>query len=246
MHPKPKNLSHLEAASIPYAALTSWSALCTFGQLHSSNCQGKRVLVQGGSGGVGSFSIQLLKAWGAHVTATCSEENMQWLESTLMVDHVVCYDDIMETQNLKNSFDFILDAGRYDTTLKSRDQIIEKSTEYLKPYKGAIYVTLSPPVLDNTDNYGLMLGAAKSGFEALSDTIKGLGNLSSLRWAFFVPNRYALSQITNMIESNIIKPVLHDQVFNFNELPMAYNQSAIGMSRGKIVIDHTVKPGSAQ
>lgn len=239
MYRKPNNLSHIEAASIPYAALTAWSALCTFGQLNSNNCQGKRVFIQGGSGGVGSFSIQLLKAWGAHVTATCSEDNMQWLESTLMVDHVICYDDIVELQNLKSSFDFILDAGKYNEELQSRDQVVEMSTEYLKPFKGSIYVTLSSPVLDNTDKYGLIFGTAKSGLEALSDTFKGLSNLRSVRWAFFVPNRNALSEITNMIESNVIKPVVHNQVFRFEELPKAYNQSETGISQGKIVIDHT-------
>ena len=65
---KPKTLTHVEAASVPYAALTAWSALTlTAGLLTTSNTRGKRVLVLGASGGVGHLALQLLRAWECEV-----------------------------------------------------------------------------------------------------------------------------------------------------------------------------------
>ncbi|XP_074919972.1 NAD(P)H oxidoreductase RTN4IP1, mitochondrial [Chelonoidis abingdonii] len=61
---KPKYLSHIEAASIPYVGLTVWSAMKQIGGLNQDNCTGKRILIFGASGGVGTFAIQLMKAWG--------------------------------------------------------------------------------------------------------------------------------------------------------------------------------------
>ena len=57
--PKPKCLSHIEAASIPYVAVTSWTALSSVGELTEKNTKGKRILILGGSGGIGTFSIQV-------------------------------------------------------------------------------------------------------------------------------------------------------------------------------------------
>lgn len=87
---KPKLLSHTEAASIPYVANTALSALVNAGGLCRHNSSNKRVLITGGSGGVGTFSIQLLKAWGAHVTVTCSQ-NAEGLVRGLGADEVVDY-----------------------------------------------------------------------------------------------------------------------------------------------------------
>ena len=64
---KPKNLSHLHAASLPYAGLTAWSALSLTAQLGPSNRRPKSVLVIGASGGVGTFAVQLLKLWNCKV-----------------------------------------------------------------------------------------------------------------------------------------------------------------------------------
>lgn len=63
----PENLNHIEAASLLYAGLTAWSSLKISGDLCFSNAYNKNVLVLGGSGGVGSIAVQLLKAWEAKV-----------------------------------------------------------------------------------------------------------------------------------------------------------------------------------
>ncbi|HVL02637.1 MAG TPA: alcohol dehydrogenase catalytic domain-containing protein, partial [Dongiaceae bacterium] len=74
--PKPpvyeKPISFEQAASLPYVTCTVWDALVTKAGLGPDNSNGKKVFVQGGSGGIGSLAIQLLKSWGAYVATTCS------------------------------------------------------------------------------------------------------------------------------------------------------------------------------
>src|SRR5436189_6458240 len=73
---KPKSLSFTDAASVPLAALTAWQALIDIGKIQA----GQKVLIHGGSGGVGSFAIQIAKARGAHVIATASTANQDLLK----------------------------------------------------------------------------------------------------------------------------------------------------------------------
>ncbi|MEE6475950.1 hypothetical protein FKM82_010913 [Ascaphus truei] len=87
---KPKSLSHTEAASLPYVTLTVWAALVNSCGLSNDKCPGKRILIIGASGGVGTAAIQLMKAWGAHVTAVCSEDAFT-LVKNLGADDVIDY-----------------------------------------------------------------------------------------------------------------------------------------------------------
>lgn len=89
-HPKPKNMSFVEAASIPYVALTTWMALITQCRKTLDWYRGKKVLVHAGAGGVGSFAIQFLKILGARVTTTCSAKNCDFVRS-LGADEVIDY-----------------------------------------------------------------------------------------------------------------------------------------------------------
>src|SRR5207237_7389854 len=73
---KPKSLTYIEAAAVPLAALTAWQALIDAAQLQT----GQTVLIHGGSGGVGSFAIQIAKARGARVIATASTANQDLLK----------------------------------------------------------------------------------------------------------------------------------------------------------------------
>ncbi len=75
--PKPRSLSHVEAASVPIGALTAWQGLFDRARLQS----GERVLVQGGAGSVGIFAIQFARDCGAHVIATCSADNADFVRS---------------------------------------------------------------------------------------------------------------------------------------------------------------------
>lgn len=233
---KPNNLNHNEAASIPFVALTAYSALCTFGQLSKNNCSSKQVLVLGGSGGVGSFAIQLLKLWGANVVATCSEEKIEWLENSLFVDQALCYNDLSQMDTLTGRFDFILDCASYDSTSFTRQDIIKNSLKYLKPMSQSIYVTLSPPILSNTDKHGIVLGGAQTAIEAICDTVVGLSNFNSARWAVFLPNKWALNYISSLYADETITPQI-SSIFNFTQIPEAYEKLQSGKVRGKIVVD---------
>lgn len=243
---KPQNLSHNQAASIPFVALTAYSALSTFGQLSRSNCSNKQILVIGGSGGVGSFAIQLLKVWNSSsITATCSEKKIDWLENELFVDQAVDHNNLSQMDSLQNRFDFVLDCGDYERTSQAHQNIIENGLKYLKPRSQSVYVTLSPPILKNTDKDGLILGTAKTALEAACDTLMGFKNLNSARWALFLPNKQALKYVTQLYEEETIIPQI-SSVFNFNQMPEAFEELQSGEVRGKIVVDVTKQASTAE
>lgn len=235
---KPKNLSHQGAASVPFVALTAYSALSTFGGLTRDNCNGRSVLILGGSGGVGSFAIQLLKVWGANVTATCSEEKMEWLENTLFVDQAICYTDTARMDSLRGRFDFVLDCGVYEQSSRDRHEIVKDGTMFLRPFGQSVYVTLSPPILSNTDSHGIILGGAQTALEMIQDTVASVRSLNSARWAIFLPNKEALAYVSSLYEEEAIQPQVHS-VFSFNEMPDAYDELQAGTVRGKVVVDVT-------
>lgn len=235
---KPNNLSHQEAASIPFIALTGYSAVSTFGGLNQTNCQRKQALVLGGSGGVGSFAIQLLKFWGANVTATCSEEKIEWLENTLFVDQAIDYCDLSQMDSLHGRFDFVLDCGDYERTNREHHDIVKNGLELLRPYSQSVYVTLSPPILRNTDRHGLIVGSAETALSAVADTLMSLTSLNSARWAVYLPNKSALDYISGLYEDGALAPLVHS-VFTFDQMPDAYEELQSGATRGKVVVDTT-------
>ena len=127
---KPKNISLEEAASIPLVGLTSWQALVEIANLK----KGQKVFIQAGSGGVGTFAIQLAKHIGAFVATTTSSTNTDLVKS-LGADLVIDY----KTQD----FETILKD--YDVVLHSNKEakVLEKSLKILKP--GGILVSLTGP-----------------------------------------------------------------------------------------------------
>ena len=110
---KPKNMSHIDAASVPLAGLTAWQALITKGELK----KGDKVLIHAGSGGVGTFAIQIAKYFGAMVTTTTSSKNTNLVKS-LGADLVIDY----TTQSFEDElsdYDLVIDAIGGDTLTKS-------------------------------------------------------------------------------------------------------------------------------
>ncbi|XP_067137721.1 reticulon-4-interacting protein 1 homolog, mitochondrial-like [Centruroides vittatus] len=225
---KPTSIDHVQAASLPYAALTSWSALCWFGGLSKSSAWNSRVLVLGGSGGVGSFSIQLLKAWNAEVTVTCSTDAVEMLEN-LGADCVLDYrsQDIKTHLSQTDGFDFILDCVGGESK--------NFALNLLKKWKNCKYVTLSSPLLNYTDKYGVIAGSLFSLGEAALDTIQGVQNGQAVRWAYFCPSGETLSTIKALVDDGKISPVV-EQVFPYEDTPEAYRKVLAGHARGKTVI----------
>ncbi|XP_032441672.1 reticulon-4-interacting protein 1 homolog, mitochondrial-like [Xiphophorus hellerii] len=227
---KPKSLSHIEAASIPYVANTALSALVNAGGLCRENSFNKRVLITGASGGVGTFSIQLLKAWGAHVTVTCSQ-NAEGLVRGLGADEVVDYTagDVAEKLDMMERFDVILDNVGEDTE--------EWAMRLLKPWSGAKYVTLVSPLLLNTDSMGLLDGSLHAGLTLHN---KAFQNITSsgvfYRWAFYAPDGPTLDEVSRLVDAGKILPVVEAQ-FPFSQVPQAFQKLEQGHARGKTVVE---------
>ena len=129
---KPKHLSHAEAAAVPLAALTAWSALFDHAQLK----QGQRILIHAASGGVGTFAVQLAKLAGAEVIATTSTPNVDLVRS-LGADQVIDY-RLVDFASVVRDVDVVLDA------LGGAGQA--KSMSTLR--QNGLIVTLQPPGVD--------------------------------------------------------------------------------------------------
>ncbi|MEI7076382.1 NADP-dependent oxidoreductase, partial [Pectobacterium versatile] len=127
---KPANLDFVQAASLPMVSLTSWQALIERAKLRP----GQKVLIPAGSGGIGTFAIQLAKHFGATVGTTTSTGNVEWV-SHLGADDVVDYKK-QDFENVLSGYDIVLGTLRGDA--------IEKSINTLKP--GGIIVSLIGPL----------------------------------------------------------------------------------------------------
>ncbi|KAI5944206.1 Reticulon-4-interacting protein 1, mitochondrial [Manis javanica] len=226
---KPRSLTHAQAASLPYVALTAWSAVNKVGGLNDKNCPGKRVLILGASGGVGTFAIQVLKAWGAHVTAVCSPDASE-LVRRLGADDVVDYRSGSTEEQLKSLklFDFILDnvGGSTETWAPS----------FLRKWSGATYVTLVTPFLLNVDQLGLADGMLQTGVTVGSKALKHFCQGVHYRWAFFMASGPALDDIAALVDAGKIQPVI-EETFPFSKVPEAFLKVERGHARGKTVID---------
>ncbi|XP_035825343.1 reticulon-4-interacting protein 1 homolog, mitochondrial isoform X2 [Aplysia californica] len=161
---KPKNIMHTEAASIPYVAATTWAALCTVGELREHKAAGKRLLVLGGSGGIGTFAIQLAKSWGMHVTTTCSGDAID-LVTALGADVAVDYKTGGPWRQLgqMSKFDLILDTIGGEST--------SRAASLLGSWKNSKLVTIVSPILKNSDNLGVLPGLVKTALNAGVDTL---------------------------------------------------------------------------
>lgn len=218
---KPNNLSMEEAASIPLVGLTSWQALMEKANLK----KGQKVFIQAGSGGVGTFAIQLAKHLGATVATTASSANID-LVKRLGADIVIDY---------KNE-DFETVLKDYDLVLNSQDaKTLEKSLRILKP-NGKVISISGPPDTDFANEIGspwylrLIMKMLSLG---IKNKAKRLGvNYSFL---FMRADGNQLSEITKLINDGIIKPVI-DKVFPFEQTNDALGYVEAGRAKGKVVI----------
>jgi NADPH:quinone reductase-like Zn-dependent oxidoreductase len=124
---KPKSLSFVDASSVPLAALTAWQALIDLGKIQP----GQTALIHGGSGGVGSFAIQIAKARGARVIATASTANQDLLKQ-LGADVAIDYTK-QKFEEMAKDVDLVIDPVGRDTLARS----------YAVVKKGGIIITLN-------------------------------------------------------------------------------------------------------
>lgn len=218
---KPKNLTMEEAASIPLVGLTAWQALIEKANLK----KGDKVFIQAGSGGVGTFAIQLAKHLGATVATTTSAANIDLVKS-LGADVIIDYK--------KEDFETLL--RDYDVVLNSQDtKTLEKSLSVLKT-GGKVISISGPPDPD----FGEEINAnwfLKTVLKVLSAGIRKKARRLGVNFSFLFMRAQGkqLSQITELIESGVIKPVM-DKVFPFEQTNEALTYVEMGRAKGKVVI----------
>ncbi|MBP6337689.1 MAG: NADP-dependent oxidoreductase [Vitreoscilla sp.] len=218
---KPKNISMEEAASIPLVGLTAWQALVERAKLK----KGQKVFIQAGSGGVGTFAIQLARHLGATVATTTSTGNVALVKS-LGADVVIDYK--------KEAFEERLSG--YDLVLNSQDgKTLAKSLGVLKP--GGSLISISGPPDPQFAEDIKAPWVVKQVMRALSFGARRQAQRLKVGYAFLFMKASGsqLRQITPLIESGVIRPVI-DKVFPFESTneAMAYVES--GRAKGKVVI----------
>lgn len=219
---KPKNLTMEETTSIPLVGLTSWQALVEIANIK----KGQKVFIQAGSGGVGTFAIQLAKHLGAFVATTTSTTNIA-LVKNLGADLVIDY----------KKEDFETKLKDYDLVLHSnRDQkILEKSLHILK-HGGQLISLVGPPTPEFAKEIGLpwYLGLITK-LLSFSAVKKSKKLNTKFKFLFMRAEGNQLSQIAKLIESGAIKPVI-DKVFPFEQTNDALAYVETGRAKGKVVI----------
>ncbi|WP_371403906.1 NAD(P)-dependent alcohol dehydrogenase [Kribbella sp. NBC_00662] len=206
---KPANLAFEQAAVVPISALTALDALIT-GRVEA----GQHVLVIGASGGVGSFAVQLAKAFGAKVTGEASTSKLD-LVSALGADHVLDYtrDDFAATGD---RYDLIIDIAGNPTLSRLRRALTPTGTA----------------VITGGEDGGGPSGGMNRQFRALA-----LSLFVRQRLTFFVNKVRGseLERLTTLIESGKVTPSL-DRTYPLDEVPDAMRHLTSGQVRGKIAI----------
>jgi alcohol dehydrogenase len=218
---KPKNLTMEEAASIPLVGLTAWQALVEKSGLK----QGQKVFIQAGSGGVGTFAIQLARHLGATIATTTSAANLALVKG-LGADVVIDY----KTQDFE---DVLRD---YDVVLNSQDgKTLEKSLRVLR--SGGKLVSISGPPDPAFGKEITAPGFVKLVIRLLSSGIRRKARARGIAYSFLfmTANASQLRDIARLIESGAIRPVI-DRVFPFESTNEALAYVESGRAKGKVVI----------
>jgi NADPH:quinone reductase-like Zn-dependent oxidoreductase len=206
---KPANLSFEEAASVPMAGLTALQGLRDHARLEP----GQKVLVNGASGGVGTFAVQIAKALGGEVTAVCRTRNVEQARS-LGADHVVDY-----TRD-----DFTREPVRYDIVLDIAGSRSWRALKRVLAPDARVLLVGGPS--------HRMLGALG---HMVTTRLRAIG--SSQTVVFFMAKvlREDLDALRELIETGKVKPVV-EQAFPLAELPEALRRMGEGHAQAKLVI----------
>lgn len=218
---KPFNLDFVQAASIPMVGLTSWQAL----KERAGIKPGQKVFIPAGSGGIGTFAIQLAKHLGAKVGTTTSAGNVDLVRS-LGADEVIDYKKL-EFDDVFRNYDVVLGTIKGD--------VIEKSLQILKP--NSVIVSIVGPLDAAFAKARGMNFFMKLVFGLMSYKIIRQANQVGTKYSFlFVqPNGDKLADIGKLIESGHIVPVI-DKVFPFDQTKEALAYLELGRSKGKVVV----------
>jgi NADPH:quinone reductase-like Zn-dependent oxidoreductase len=207
---KPANLTFAEAAAVPVAGFTALQGLRDAGKLQP----GQEVLINGASGGIGTFAVQIARALGAHVTGVCSSRNVAMVRA-LGADRVIDY----------GREDFTQGSHRYDLIF---DLVGNRSLTDCKRVLAptGIYV----PATDRLSRIVAVFVAARLGDKRVAPLLAK-------------PNRADLETLRCLLESGRVKPVIGER-FTLGEVPEALRRQGAGHARGKRVIAVTAAASS--
>jgi len=204
---KPASMTFEEAAAIPYAAITALQGLREKGQIQS----GKKVLINGASGGVGTFAVQIAKSFGAEVTGVCSTRKLDMVRS-IGADNVVDYTQEDFTKSGQR-YDLILAVGGYHPIFDYKRALSPEGIYVCPGGSLAQYIqaTLLGPLMS-------MMGSKK------------LGSM------YTNPNQKDYVFLIELFEANKVVPVI-DRRYPLSEVPEALRYLEEGHARGKVVIN---------
>jgi NADPH:quinone reductase-like Zn-dependent oxidoreductase len=218
---KPHNLSLEEAASIPLVGLTAWQALVERANLRA----GQKVFIQAGSGGVGTFAIQLARHLGATIATTTSAANAE-LVRQLGAQVVIDY--------RKDDFEKVLRG--YDVALNSQDNAtLEKSLRIVRSGGAVVSISGPPdPGFATQKRLNPLLGLL---FRLISRRVRRAATKAGIRYSFLFMqgNGAQLAKLTELIEAGAIRAIV-DRVFPFDALNEALAYVETGRARGKVVV----------
>ena len=209
---KPASLTFEQAASLPVAALTALQALRDTGKIQP----GQKVLINGASGGVGTFAVQIAKSFGAEVTGVCSGRNVELVRS-LGADNVIDY----------TKEDFTKRPERYDLILDNvGSQPLSGFRRVLNP-KGK-YVAIGGGGVNDSRWTGPLVTVVK---------MVALNKLGTQEMGMMLAemNKKDLNILEDLIQAGKVKPVI-DRTYTFNQLPEAMRYLEEGHARGKVVV----------
>ena len=217
----PSNLSFDESASIPLVGLATYQALVDIAKLS----KGENVLIHAGSGGIGTFAIQLAKHLGANVTTTTSTKNISFVKE-LGADKVIDY----TSQNYLDegaAFDVVYDTLGGNHTMDSFKVL--KDGGRVVSIKGTVDSITAKQLGLNKLIQMIIAFQARKVFKAASKMN------ASYRFLYMSPNGEQLKKIAKLYESGAIKPII-DKTYKFSESIQALEYLSKGHAKGKVVV----------
>src|SRR5204863_2258396 len=209
---RPATLTFEQAASLPVAALTALQALRDQGKIQ----QGQKVLINGASGGVGTFAVQIAKSFGAEVTGVCSGRNVEMVRS-LGADHVIDYTKENFTQG----------AERYDLIIDNVGNQPLSGFRRVLTARGK-YVAVGGGGVNDSRWTGPLIGVVKMLL------LKPFAT-QEMKMMLAEVNRKDLAILADLIQTGKLKPVI-DRTYTFSQLPEAMRYLEEGHARGKVVV----------
>jgi NADPH:quinone reductase-like Zn-dependent oxidoreductase len=200
--PKPKNLTFVEAASVGVAGTMALQCLRHHGEIR----QGQKVLVNGASGGIGTFAVQIAKSYDTEVTGVCSTANLEMVRS-IGSDHVIDYTKEDFTERV-DEYDIIFDAVRKNRFANCRNALTSQGIYVTTQFGPGIILQMK---MNSNPNGKRMVGM--------------LGNTDPAD----------LVLLTGLIEAGRIRPVI-DRTYSLEEIADAHRYVGRGHAQGKVII----------